>query len=327
MDRSFTTCHRPAFHRRLLLPRYWSTWLVFSGLAILWVMPLWLRAALARLASGLLVRLPSKRRQVALTNLTTCFPNLEAAEVQALLSRHVRILCEVYLNYGDLLFGSADRLRRRFDFRGREHLAVAAADGRGVIVMMPHCCAFEFGGQALVLDHPTVSMARLHDDDEAMDWLITRLRTRFGGVVFGNTQSMVPVIRAVRDGCQMFYLPDEDRNSGQAVFVPFYGVAKLTTATVGRLAVACRAEVVPAICRYLPETRRFEVAFAPAMRGLSRPDAVVDAQCVNAAIESLLEPDPAQYAWIQKIFRSRPPGEASVYPWMKTGRLPDAEAP
>lgn len=324
MDRSFATCHRPVFHWGLLAPAYWPTWLLFAGLAILWVAPLQLRAILARLVSGLMVRLPSKRRRVALANLNTCFPDLDAAEVHALLRRHVRILCEVYLNYGDLLFGSRHRLRKRVDMHGTEHLAAAAAEGRGVIIMMPHCCAFEFGGQALVLAHPTVSMARLHDDNEAMDWLITRLRTRFGGVVFGNTQSMVPVIRAVRDGYQMFYLPDEDRNSGQAVFVPFYGIPKLTTATVGRLAEACRAEVVPAICRYLPETHRFELAFAPAMQKLPSVDPVVDAKRVNAAIESLLGPDPAQYAWIQKIFRSRPPGEAPVYPWMKPVGLPDA---
>jgi lauroyl/myristoyl acyltransferase len=40
---------------------------------------------------------------------------------------------------------------------------------------------------------------------------------------------------------------------------------------------------------------------------------VQDATRMNAVIETLLAPDPAQYAWTQRIFRSRPPGGRKIY--------------
>lgn len=314
MQRSFATRHQPAFRAGLLAPRYWPTWTLYLIAAVMWMTPRRARALLARAAARALTMLPSRRRSITLANLRACFPERDDRQRAELLRRHVRIQCEVYLAYGELLFSAPARLAQRFTRRGTEHLEAARRRGRNVILMMPHCCAFEFGGQALVLTHPTVSMARLHEDNDAMDWLITRLRCRFGGVFFGHEQSMVPLIKAVRDGYWMFYLPDEDRGSSHSVFAPFFGVPKLTTATVGRLAQTCRADVFPVICRYDPDSRRFEVDVHEPMTDMPSGDVRRDALRINRAFEALLAPDPAQYAWTQKIFRTRPEGAPPLYP-------------
>jgi Kdo2-lipid IVA lauroyltransferase/acyltransferase len=320
MTRSFETSHRPAFRPGLLAPGYWPTWVGFGLIALLWLLPArargWLAAGMTRLA----LSVPSKRRSIAATNLAICFPHLDQAAVDALLRRHTRIQCEVYLSYGYLLFGSARQLRERCDVTGMEHLIEAGAGGRGVIVLTPHCCAFEIAGQHLVLNHPTASMARLHTDNDALDWIINRARVRFGGVVYGNQQSMVPLIKAVRDGFWMFYLPDEDQSDSNGEFVPFYGTPKLTTATIGRLASACRAAVVPMVGGYCPATRRFSVRFLPRLEDFPTGDAAGDAARMNDAFERLIDLDPAQYAWTQRIFRTRPPGQPPLYPDMLAKR-------
>jgi lauroyl/myristoyl acyltransferase len=314
MTRPFQTSHRPVFRLRLLAPVYWPTWLLYGSLALLWLTPVrvrgWLAAACARLA----VAVPSKRRSIAATNLSICFPDLEPAAIDALLRRHARVQCEVYLSYGDLLFASAERLLDRVDVTGMEHVTKASAGGRGIILLTPHCCAFELAGQVVVMGHPVVSMARLHRDNSALDWLINRMRARFGGVVFGNEQSMVPLIRAVREGYWMFYLPDEDKGAGNGEFVPFYRTPKLTTATIGRLASACRAEVVPMMAGYCPDSRRFSITFLPHLEDFPCDDPVRDARRMNATFERMIDLDRAQYAWTQRIFRSRPPGAPPLYP-------------
>jgi lauroyl/myristoyl acyltransferase len=314
MTRSFETSHRPAFRPGLLAPVYWPTWIGYGLLALLWLLPARLRGWLAAGITGVALALPSKRRSIAATNLTICFPELDEAAIAALLRRHARIQCEVYLSYGYLLFGSARQLRERCDVTGMEHLTEAGADGRGVIVLTPHCCAFEIAGQFLVLSHPTASMARLHTDNDALDWIINRARVRFGGIVYGNRQSMVPLIKAVRDGFWMFYLPDEDQRDSNGEFVPFYGTPKLTTATIGRLASACRAAVVPMVGGYCPEKRRFSVRFLPRLEDFPSGEAAVDAQRMNEAFERLIDLDRSQYAWTQRIFRTRPPGAVPLYP-------------
>jgi lauroyl/myristoyl acyltransferase len=327
MTRPFQTSHRPAFRLGLLAPVYWPTWILYGLLALLWLTPLrargWLAAACARLA----LAVPSKRRTVAATNLSTCFPDLDPAALDALLRRHARIQCEVYLSYGDLLFASARSLLDRFDVTGMEHVTTAGGGGRGVILLMPHCCAFELAGQVAAIDHPVVSMARLHTDNDALDWLINRMRVRFGGVVYGNEQSMVPLIRAVREGFWMFYLPDEDKGASNGEFVPFFGTPKLTTATIGRLASACRAEVVPMMAGYCPETRRFNITFLPHLDDFPSGDTARDAQRMNATFERMIDLDRAQYAWTQRIFRTRPAGTEAIYPDFARKKRQRAEAP
>jgi lauroyl/myristoyl acyltransferase len=316
MTRSFDNSHRPAFRLRLLAPAYWPTWALYGLLALLWLTPLRVRGWLAALGARVAVTVPSKRRDIAATNLSICYPELDRAAVGALLRRHARVQCEVYLSYGDLLFASARKLRGRCDFVGLENVTQGSAGGRGIIVLTPHACAFEFAGQAIVTGHPVVSMARLHDANDALDWIINRMRVRFGGVVYGNQQSMVPLIRAVRDGYWMYYLPDEDQRTSNGEFVAFYGTPKLTTATIGRLATACRARVVPMMPGYCPDTRRFRATFLPHLEDFPCGDPVRDAERMNATFERMIDLDRAQYAWTQRIFRSRPAGMAPLYPDM-----------
>jgi lauroyl/myristoyl acyltransferase len=314
MRPSFQTRHRPAFRSTLLAPRYWFTWIGYGLVGLAWLLPGRLRGWLAGACARLALLFPSKRRAIALTNLATCFSELNPTEIAVLLRRHARIQCEVYLSYGYLLFAPARKLLEQCDVNGMEHLRDAAAGGRGVIVLTPHSCAFEMAGQFMALSHPTVSMARLHKDNEALDWIMNRARARFGGVVFGNQQSMVPVIKAVRDGFCMFYLPDEDQQASQCEFAPFYGTPKRTIATIGRLAQACRAGVVPMIAGYDPDSRRFRITFLPRLEGFPSGDPARDAADMNAAFEQLIDLDRAQYGWTQRIFRSRPAGEPPLYP-------------
>jgi len=310
---SFKTSHRPAFRLALLAPRFWGSWAGWVGLWLLRLLPRKVRGALASGLAGLVVRLGSKRKDDALANLRACFPALDEGERIALLRRHARIQFEVYLGFGELMFTRGERLRARFDVQGLERVKAASATGSGVIVLVPHTCAFEWAGQCVAMLHPVVSMARLHKDNPALDWIVNHMRLRFGGVVYSHEQSMVPVIKAVRGGRWMFYLPDEDRKNTNGVFAPFFGVPKLTIPSLGRLATACRAQVFPLQVRYAPETRRIRIDFLAPLEDFPSGDPVTDATRMNAVIETMLAPDPAQYAWSQRIFRSRPPGAPRIY--------------
>jgi lauroyl-KDO2-lipid IV(A) myristoyltransferase len=310
---SFTTSHRPRLRPALFAPRFWGVWAGFVGLWLLRWIPVTVRGGLARGLAELTVRTSSKRRDDALANLRACFPDLSDGQRIALLRRHARIQFEVYLGFGELMFASRERLRARFDVIGLEQVERATAAGSGVMILAPHTCAFEWAAQCVAILHPVVSMARLHKDNPAMDWVINRMRLRFGGVVYSHEQSMVPLIKAVRAGFWMFYLPDEDRKNTNGVFVPFFGKAKLTIPSMGRLATACRAQVFPLRVCYDPDTRRIRLEFLEALADFPSGDPVTDATRMNAEIEAILAPDPAQYAWTQRIFRSRPPGEPGIY--------------
>ncbi|MEZ5559128.1 MAG: hypothetical protein R3E86_11400 [Pseudomonadales bacterium] len=305
--------HNPEFRAALLLPRYWLTWLLFAVCALLAALPIPLRAALARLFAAIAWRLPSRRRHIARVNLRLCFPELPAAELERLLRRHAEIVIHVFLHYGQLMFGATRALEDLVDVCGREHFDAAVADGSNVILLTPHAAALEHVGQWIALQHPLVSVVRLHEGDEALDWIVSRMRNRFGAHFVGHRDGMLPLIKAVRSGDWLYYLPDEDQGGDNAAFAPFYGVPKSTIATLGRLADSCRAVVLPFAGGYCIERRRFWIRFLPARAFHASGDAAADARRTNELLEEIIDVDRAQYMWSQKIFRTRPPGIDKPY--------------
>jgi len=95
------------------------------------------------------------------------------------------------------------------------------------------------------------------------------------------------------------------------VFVPFFGVATQTITGTARLAQMGRAKVVP----YFPSRHgnRWRVQFLPALENFPSGDDLVDAARVNAAIEAGVRMAPAQYFWVHRRFKYRPPGEPVIY--------------
>jgi lauroyl-KDO2-lipid IV(A) myristoyltransferase len=309
-----SSSHLPEFRRHLLHPRFWATWLVLLASALLAFVPVRVRAWLGDAAAIWLSRVDSKRRRLALRNLSLCYPQLSDAERRALLRRHARVLGQVFLGFGQLLLRSPRHLQKQFDIHGLEIVEREVAAGRGIILLTPHSLSLEYAGQCLSIDRPMVTIVRVHHKNDLLDWVVTAMRHRytFGGV-FSNTASMRALVREVRAGRWLYYLPDDDRAMDNNVFASFYGVQKASVPTLGRLAQACNAAVIPMMTAWSPDRLRFRIHFHPPLETLKGDDPVHDATEVNRAVERILDEDPAQYMWSAKIFRVRPEGEPDLY--------------
>ena len=305
--------HQVEFQWSFLAPRYWPTWSFYLLCVFLRPIPIKVLNRLADRFANLLVRGNGRRKQLAMANLSLCFPELSAAERLSLYHRHARILTHVYLNYAKLLFGNTRSLLERVDTAGEEIIQQLRDTGKNIILFLPHSLAFEYIGQWCVLHYPVVSVVRTHNENPLLDWIVTRFRTRFGAKFVSSTASMRPLIRSVRAGNFLFYLPDEDQGQANAVFAPFYGVAKATMPTLARLARACNAQVIPVVSLYDPDSGRFQLRFEPPMKDLTDTDPVEVAAQINQVIEHIIDVDRAQYMWSAKVFRTRPAGEKKLY--------------
>ena len=79
---------RPVFRAYFLHPRFWPLWL---GLGLLWLiaqLPYTVLLRLGRCLGGVMYRLASSRRKIAARNLELCFPQMSAAEREALLKEN-----------------------------------------------------------------------------------------------------------------------------------------------------------------------------------------------------------------------------------------------
>ncbi|MDD4881768.1 MAG: lipid A biosynthesis acyltransferase [Gallionellaceae bacterium] len=260
-------------------------------------------ARLGELLGNLLHGLARERRQVVLTNLRLCFPELSAAERAALCRAHFRALGRATLLETVSWWGDRAEVEALTRLEGLEH--VRPHLGKPLIWLAPHFVGLNVGGVRVTAEFaPIVSLyARIKNPH--FDRLMLHARTRFGdSEMYSRNDGIKPVIRAIRKGLPFYYLPDMDYGARDAVFVPFFGVPAATITGLSRIAKATGAAVVPCITRW--QDGHFVTRFHPAWEDFPSDDAVADTRRMNAYIEERIREMPEQYFWPHKRFKTRP---------------------
>ncbi|GAA5784057.1 lipid A biosynthesis lauroyl acyltransferase [Chitiniphilus shinanonensis] len=264
----------------------------------------WLGVAL-----GELLYLVPSRRRVGLRNLELCFPERTLAERRRLLRGHYHAFGACLLSYGILWFSRPARLERLVVREGYEHYL--AIQGRPIIALAPHFVGLDFGGIRHTLDHWGASIYT-STRDNPFDLLLRFGRSRFGPpLLFRRTDGIRQVVRAMRKGASLYYLPDQDLGPSESIFVPFFGVSTATVPALSRLAQLSNAAVVPMVTTL--EGNRFVTRFYPAWEQFPSDDAEADTRRMNAFIEARVLECTPQYFWLHRRFKTRPPGEPDRY--------------
>jgi KDO2-lipid IV(A) lauroyltransferase len=285
-------------------------------LALLWLLhwlPLSLQAALGRGVGRLLHALAGSRRTIARRNVELCLPELPPEQRQALVREHFQWLARSILERGLLWYASAARLRRLIHVEG--DVALAERSKRPVMWLVPHFMALDVAGAATQLfQRQQVASIYQQQSDVVMDRAIRRGRVRYGqGDVFARSDSAKPLVRAIRKGWAFFNLPDMDFGERDAAFVPFFGVPAATLLAPSRMARALDMVVQPVVGEILPGGQGYRVRFLDPWTDFPTSDALADTARMNRWIESEIRRNPAQYLWVHKRFKTRPPGEPSLY--------------
>lgn len=254
------------------------------------------------------------RRRVVLTNLALCFPDMPEADRRRLARGHFTAFARSVLDRGIAWWSSRQRLMRIVQVEGYEHLLAGA--GRPLVLLAPHFVGLDIGAQRLAAVHPSVVLYS-HQKNAFFDAFLCGRRNRFGtATMVSRQQGMRPILRAVRSGLPLYYLPDMDLGARDSVFVPFFGVQAATVPALSRIVRLTGAVVLPFVTEQLPRGGGYRVRIHPPWTGVpvpGEPDEVADARAMNALIESLVAPMPAQYHWLHKRFKTRPPGETPPY--------------
>ena len=285
-------------------------------LALLWLLhwlPLEVLAPLGRAVGWLLYWLAGARRRIALRNLELCLPDLASHERRGLAREHFQCLGRSILERGVLWYASQQRLRRLIHVEGDVQLAERSE--RAVMWLVPHFMALDVAGVATQLfQKKWVASIYQRQSDATMDAAIRRGRLRFGqGEVFPRSDSARPLLRAIRRGAAFFNLPDMDFGERDAAFVPFFGTPAATLLAPSRMARALNMVVQPVVAHMLPGAQGYRVRFLEPWSGFPSADALADTARMNRWIEEQIRADPAQYLWVHKRFKTRPPGQASLY--------------
>lgn len=256
--------------------------------------------------------LAGSRRRVALRNLGICFPDLPESARRRLAARHFGYLGVAVCTQGLAWVSSRQRLGRIVRFRGREHLEDSLRNGRNLILLVPHFIGLELGGIAYsALIHPSLYMYQ-KIRDPVIDDRMRRSRSRFGAIPVERSDDLRRLLREIRRGNPLFYLPDQDPGR-RGIFAPFCGLPTATVPTLSRLARLGTARVIPLYTRYLPWGRGLELIFEPPLEPFPTDDPKADTARMNRTIETRIRAMPEQYFWVHRRFKTRPPGEPPIY--------------
>jgi len=304
--------YRPPFRAAYLGPRFWPTWLGFAFLWLMSVSPKRLRLGLAHWLGGVVMRRNPKRREIVHTNLAWCFPERDEAERERMARDYFRYFVQTILDTGLFWWGSERRFRRNIVLEGDAALGEVLAAGRRVIIVTCHTLALERGGVALSAAYPFETFAN-EARNPLVEWMSSRRRGRFDGLVFPRSGGLRPVIRALRQGYALYILTDEDLGPESSVFAPFFGIPRATLTTPSRLAKMTGADLFTALTYYDDAAGRYVVKIFEQLQGFPSGDEQQDAVRLNGVLEQMIRERPEQYMWSLRIFQTLPDGSPPPY--------------
>jgi KDO2-lipid IV(A) lauroyltransferase len=264
----------------------------------------WLSAHLAR-----------RRAHIVRTNLALCFPERSPQDRERWLRQHFNLLAQSFVDRGLFWFGQPSTILNATPINGLEHLEALLAQKRRIILLAPHFIGLDAAATRLTLFLKESATMYTPQSDPDVDFLVHEGRGRFNKVHLVNRRDGVRgLIRHLRNGIPVYYLPDMDFGRQGAVFAPFFDVPAATIVSTAQIAKAWDAAVVPIISRLDADTGRYHVDVLPPLEdfpGIQSPEQA--AARLNQLIESWVRVDPPQYYWVHRRFKTRPEGEKGFY--------------
>ena len=284
-----------------------------AGLALLFPMA-WILAhlpAAAGLAAGrrigdVLWWLLRRRRGTALENLRRSFGAEQAdGEIRRLGRRSFQHVGMNLVEICRYVLRPMDVMLSRVRIEGREHLAQAAALGRGVLILTAHYGNWELLAAAHELTRLPLSIVTRPLDHPFLDELTARFRRRSGAELIVKRDAVREVFRALRRQRMVGILLDQNATRAEGVFVPFFGSPASTSKGLALLALRTGAPVVPVFLRREPDGRHC-MEVLPAVPAPADGLVTTYTTAFNQVLEAVIRQAPEQWLWMHDRWRTRP---------------------
>jgi len=274
------------------------------------VLPLCVLRGLGWLSGHVFYLVSARRRNVVLTNLRLCFKELHETQARALAKTHFVLLGQSLWDRAWLWHAPEHVLQQRIRFSGDFSVF---EDSSPLIVLAPHFVGLDAGGVAMTL-LKQIPMACVYvplRNPHFEDWMMQG-RNRSGRVrSVARNEGATPLLQILREGMRLHYSPDMDFGIQGAVWADFFGVATATTNSLPRLVKLSRARICTLVTRLTPDG--YSVELGPLWQNYPQGDLQADTQAMNNEIEARVLASPAQYYWVHKRFKTRPPGQPELY--------------
>ena len=277
--------------------------------------PLHTRQRWAGALGWLAARLMRSRAHIVRSNLALCFPQRSPQDREIWLRRHFRLLAQSVVDRGLFWFGQPAAIEAATTVTGLENLEDLIKSGRRIILLAPHFIGLDAAASRLTMRIQESATMYTRQSDPDVDQIVREGRARFNRVnLVSRHEGIRGLIRHLRNGLPVYYLPDMDFGIAGAAFVPFFGVQAATLLATAQIAKTWDAAVVPVISRLDLDTGKYHINVLPPLDDFPGDQTPEEATArLNGLIEGWVLTDPAQYYWVHRRFKTRPEGEARIY--------------
>ena len=227
--------------------------------------PFRLAQYLGKSVGYILSRSNSSIKQMALSNIRHCFPELSASKQKKMAHQSVIHGACAFTEFPAFWLWPNDCLAPLINsVVGEEILQAGVAQQQGVIVAVPHLGAWE-GSQAYFAGrHPVTAMYR-PSRFTSLNNFIMQARSRYQGAHFVPTDrsGVKQLLLALKEGKLIFILPDQvPHNNEGRIAAPFFGQPAQTMKLIAKLLQKTHAKLVFLTMKRLHCGRGFDIVLS-----------------------------------------------------------------
>lgn len=256
----------------------------------------------------------SKMKNIAITNIQQCFPEMDPAQQHQLLQDTLletgKLIAELGIIWGR---SSHSVLALVKEVEGEQLIDNAREQGKGVLLAMPHMGSWELVALYCAKHFPMTTLYR-PPKTRGFDQKIRQARQRTGATLVPTDNSGVRALsKALKNAELVGILPDQEPSLGNGLFAPFFNKPAYTMSLLPKMAIKFNCQVIYAYAKRLPAGRGFKLIFRDSSDSFTNKSLQAATELMNKDVEQLVRECPSQYQWIYKRFKTRTEGETEFY--------------
>lgn len=265
----------------------------------------------ARFCSQLLDWNLPRLRQTAMLNLSRAYPEKSDAQRREIADEVFRSIARLLYAFARFPAMSRENISKWIRYEGLEHFTAAKACGKGVFIATAHFGNWELSAFAHALMTEPMNIVIRPLDNAAADRLVEERRQLSGNKLIVKWDGARAILRALQQNEAVGVLIDQNTSLDEGVFVDFFGTPACANTAFAKIAARTGAVVIPGFAAWSEAEGKYVLRFHPTIE--MSGDAAEDTRRLHAKLEEVIREYPGQWLWIHRRWKTRPPGEASIY--------------
>ncbi|QDK98813.1 lipid A biosynthesis acyltransferase [Acinetobacter tandoii] len=247
----------------------------------------------------------SSIKRITTINLKLAYPELNEPDLQALIRRSIQSQCMTYIEFvkcwGMHPQYSLDLLK---NIHGADLLEKALANQKGVIVVIPHFGCWELLNAWLnVYTQPMIMYKP--DKIKGVNRYILDARQKFNATLVPTDETGIrQIFKHLKQGGLTVVLPDHLPKASGGIYSHFFQQNTLSATLVSKMAGKTQCNVIGLSCIRNPELSSFDVHCTELPQTILSKDLQQSVDCLNLAMQEMIQIAPEQYIWSYKRFRN-----------------------